>query len=231
MSRSLRRGALAATAIVFSIASLAACGAGNDAQSLQIRPDNASTAVDDIKIQNAAIVTQPKPDAEGPAVVTATLFNNGTKAETLESVKLPGASGEVKLKPAKGAGPVSVPAGGSLVLGGEGNASAVIENGREAVENGGAQPVVFEFSETGAVELRALVFPATHYFKDFGPSELPKPPVTTATASPSGTPTGTPETAGGAAGATASSTPQNGASGEAADDDADDDAEGHGAEH
>ncbi|MGW0563704.1 DUF461 domain-containing protein [Streptomyces sp. NPDC003016] len=223
MSRSLRRGALAATAIVFSIASLAACGAGNDAQSLQIRPDNAATAVDDIKIQNAAIVTQPKPDAEGPAVVTATLFNNGAKAETLESVKLPGASGEVKLKPAKGAGPVSVPAGGSLVLGGEGNASAVIENGREAVENGGTQPVVFELSETGAVELQALVFPATHYFKDFGPSELPKPPVTTATASPSGTP----GTAGGAAGATASSTPQNGSSGEAADDDA----EEHGAEH
>ncbi|MGW0552075.1 DUF461 domain-containing protein [Streptomyces altiplanensis] len=227
MSRSLRRGALAATAIVFSIASLAACGAGNDAQSLQIRPDNAEAAVDDIKIQNAAVVTQPEPDAEGPAVVTATLFNNGARAETLESIKLPGASGEVKLKPAKGTGPVSVPAGGSLILGGEGNASAVIENGREAAEDGGVQPVVFEFSETGAVELQALVFPATHYFKDFGPSELPKPPVTTA--SPTGTPTGSPdEAADGAAGATASSTPpQDGPSGEAADDDA----EEHGAEH
>ncbi|WP_093800269.1 DUF461 domain-containing protein [Streptomyces sp. Wb2n-11] len=226
MSRSLRRGALAATAIVFSIASLAACGAGNDAQSLQIRPDNAEAAVDDIKIQNAAVVTQPELDAEGPAVVTATLFNNGARAETLESIKLPGASGEVKLKPAKGTGPVSVPAGGSLVLGGEGNASAVIENGREAAEDGGVQPVVFELSETGAVELQALVFPATHHFKDFGPSELPKPPGTTA--SPTGTPTGSPDEAdGGAAGATASSTPQDASSGEAAGDDA----EEHGAEH
>ncbi len=231
MSRSLRRGALAATAIVFSIASLAACGAGNDAQSLQIRPDNAEAAVDDIKIQNAAVVTQPEPGAEGPAVVTATLFNNGARAETLESIKLPGASGEVKLKPAKGTGPVSVPAGGSLVLGGEGNASAVIENGREAAEDGGVQPVVFELSETGAVELQALVFPATHYFKDFGPSELPKPPVTTA--SPTGTPTGSPDET---AAAPRAPRPRprrrrTGPPGEAAEDDAEDSAEEHGAEH
>ena len=43
VSRSLRRGALAAAAIVFSIASLAACGAGNDAQTLEVKPDNAAT--------------------------------------------------------------------------------------------------------------------------------------------------------------------------------------------
>ncbi|MBT2510913.1 DUF461 domain-containing protein [Streptomyces sp. ISL-98] len=215
MSRSLRRGALAATAIVFSIASLAACGAGNDAQSLGVKPDNAATSVDNIKIQNAAIVTQPKLDAEGPAVVTAKLFNNGTKAETLESIKLPGTDVPVKLKPAKGSGPVTVPAGGSLLLGGEGNASAVIEKGREAARDGDAQPVVFELSSTGSVELRAFVTPATHYFKGFGPSEAPKPPAATptgsATATPSGTPTGTPtEPPAGGEGHSASSTPTEG---------------------
>lgn len=205
MSRSLRRGALAATAIVFSIASLAACGAGNDAQTLGVRPDNAATTVDDIKIQNAAIVTQPELDAEGPAVVTGTVFNNGTKAETLESVRLPGTDATVKLKPAKGSGPVTVPAGGSILLGGKGNASAVIENGHEAAKAGAVQSVVFELSETGAVELRAFVVPATHYYKDVGPSELPKPPA----GAPSGTPSGTPT-------APVSGTPSGAASDEAA---------------
>ncbi|WP_028814607.1 hypothetical protein [Streptomyces flavidovirens] len=226
MSRSLRRGALAATAIVFSIASLAACGAGNDAQTLQVRPDNAAASVDDIKIQNATIVTQPKPDAEGPAVVTGMVFNNGTKAETLEAITLPGTSAKVTLKPAKGSGPLTVPAGGSLLLGGKGNASAVIENGREAAKAGDAQPVRFELSETGTVELRAFVVPATHYFKDVGPSELPKPPAQapsgTATTTPSGTPTGA---ATGAAGATASTSPSKGAS------EPEDDADEHGASH
>ncbi|MFB7505704.1 DUF461 domain-containing protein, partial [Streptomyces broussonetiae] len=59
MSSSLRRGALAASAIVFSIASLAACGAGNDSQTLEIKPDNAATKVGNIKVQNALIITQP----------------------------------------------------------------------------------------------------------------------------------------------------------------------------
>ena len=156
MSRSLRRGALAAAAIAFSIASLAACGAGNDAQTLEIKPDNAATTVGDIKIQNAIVITQPETDAEGPAVIAATVFNNGTKRQTLDAITLPGSDVTVQLHAAEGAGPVAVPAGGSVVLGGKGNASAVIENGREAAQDGNVQAVIFKFSETGDVALRRV---------------------------------------------------------------------------
>ncbi|WP_455351022.1 DUF461 domain-containing protein [Streptomyces sp. SYSU K217416] len=187
MSRSLRRGALAATALAFSIASLSACGAGNDAQSLQVKPDNAAVSVGNIEIQNALVITQAKAKAKGPAVVSATLFNNGTKPETLESVKLPGAGAEVKLTSAKGSGPVTVPAGGSVVLGGEGNASAVIAKGREAAKDGDAQKVVFEFSETGDVQLRAFVVPAAGYYAAYGPSAAAAEP--TAKPSPPASPT------------------------------------------
>ncbi|MGW6775876.1 DUF461 domain-containing protein [Streptomyces sp. NPDC055037] len=186
MSRSLRRGALAATALVFSLATLSACGAGNNAQTLGVRPDNAATSVDVITIQNATVVTQPEADAEGLAVVTGTVFNNGKSAQTLDSVKLPGTSATVKLSPAKGSGPVTVPAHGSVQLGGAGNASAVIENGREAAKNGDAQQVVFTFSKTGDVGLRAFVWPADSFFKDVGPSALPTPPGSSV--APSGTP-------------------------------------------
>ncbi|MFF3289378.1 DUF461 domain-containing protein [Streptomyces sp. NPDC003023] len=196
MSSSLRRGALAGAAIVFSIASLSACGAGNDAQTLGVRPDNAATAVDSLKLQNVNVVTQPKPDAEGPAAVTLTIFNEGDKPQTLESITLPGASAKVELKPAKGSGPITVPAQGRVVIGGEGNASAVIENGSQEIDQGVVREVVFRFSETGDVKLRALVVPATNYFKDFGPSEMPKPspsePEESASGSPSGSPSGTP---------------------------------------
>ncbi|GGZ09907.1 DUF461 domain-containing protein [Streptomyces nitrosporeus] len=188
MSRSLRHGALAATAIVFSIVSLSACGAGNDAATLKVRPDNASTALDQIKVQNVNVITQPEREAEGPAVIAATLFNDGTKQETLESITLPGTDTTVKLTPAEGGGPVVVPAGGRVILGGEGNASAVIEDGREATQDGNVQNVAFTFSETGEVSLGALVVPATHFFKDFGPSALPSPeptPSQSASGSPS----------------------------------------------
>ncbi|MFF3392919.1 DUF461 domain-containing protein [Streptomyces sp. NPDC002669] len=193
MSRSLRHGALAATAIAFSIASLAACGAGNDAATLQIKPDNAATTIGDISVQNASVVTQPELTAKGPAVVTATVFNNGTKPQTLEAVTLPGSSTPVKLTPAKGSGPIVVQAGDKVVLGGAGNASAVIENGLEAAKAGDVQRVVFKFSSTGEVPLGAFVVPAKSFFEGYGPSALPTPPAQpTGTAGPSGKPTGTP---------------------------------------
>lgn len=203
MSRSLRRGALAAAAIVISIGALSACGAGNDAQTLEIKPDNAATTLGDIRIQNANVITQPENGAEGPAVIAATVFNNGTKRQTLDAITLPGSDVSVQLHAAEGAGPVVVPVSGRVVLGGEGNASAVIENGREAAQNGNVQAVVFKFSETGDVPLGAFVVPATSFFKGFGPSSLPKAPAQTPSASPSGTPgapSGTPSGEAGAAG-------------------------------
>ncbi|MFE0579362.1 MULTISPECIES: hypothetical protein [unclassified Streptomyces] len=187
MSRSLRRGALAATAVVFSIASLAACGAGNDAQTLQIKPDNASAAKGDIEIQNALVITQGEKDQKGPAVVSATVFNNGTEAQTLDGITLADGKGKVVLKPAEGSGKITVPAGGSVVLGGKDNASAVIENGSEAAKNGDVQKVVFQLSSTGGVELQAFVVPAAGMYAGFGPSGAPA-----ASGSPSGSPSGTP---------------------------------------
>ncbi|MFB6714683.1 DUF461 domain-containing protein [Streptomyces sp. NPDC056358] len=188
MSRSLRHGALAATAIVFSIASLAACGAGNDAATLKVRPDSAATTSGDISIQNANVITQPERGAEGPAVVSATLFNSGTKQQTLDAVTLPGTSVAVQLHAAKGSGPIVVPAGGRVVLGGKGNASAVIENSREAAQAGNVQPVAFKFSSTGEISLGAFVVPATSYFTDFGPSSLPSKSPATPTGSTSAHP-------------------------------------------
>ncbi|MET8581168.1 DUF461 domain-containing protein [Streptomyces collinus] len=172
MSSSLRRGALAASAIAFSIASLAACGAGNNSQTLEIKPDNAATSVGAIKVQNAAIITQPDPQATGPAVVSATIFNGGSTNQTLQSVTVAGSSQPLKLSPAKGQS-LTVPAHGSLILGGKGNASAVLASGREAVQNGNVQKVTFTLSSTGPVSLSAYVVPATSYFSGWGPSEIP----------------------------------------------------------
>ncbi|MCS0600500.1 DUF461 domain-containing protein [Streptomyces sp. LP11] len=195
MSSSLRRGALAASAIVFSIASLAACGAGNNSQTLEIKPDNAATSVGHIKVQNALIITQPDLKATGPAVVSATVFNSDSKPQTLQSIKIGSTSTE--LKPAKGQS-LSIPAYGSLVIGGKDNASAVLSSGREAVQDGNAQEMTFTFSKTGDVGLKAFVVPATSYFDKWGPSEIPSAPASASSSASS--------SASGAAGATASGT-------------------------
>ncbi|MFE5209035.1 DUF461 domain-containing protein [Streptomyces sp. NPDC056600] len=181
MSSSLRRGALAAAAIAFSIASLAACGAGNHAETLQIKPDLADVTVGHIKVQNVAVLTQSDPEATGPAAVMATVFNDGQTDQTLDSITLPGGP-TVDLKADKGS-QVKVPAGGRVVIGGK-NAAAVatIPGGREAVRDGDVQRVTFAFSETGNVSLDALVLPAENQFADWGPSAVPS------AAGPSGEP-------------------------------------------
>ncbi|GAA3837494.1 DUF461 domain-containing protein [Streptomyces phyllanthi] len=175
MSSSLRRGALAAAAIAFSIASLAACGAGNNAQTLEIKPDNAATTVGDIEIQNAIVITQPDAESTGPIAVSATLFNSGRTAQTLEGITIPG-DGSAVITPAEGKGKVTIPAGGSVVLGGANNASAVVTSPGDSVKDGNAQEVTFTFSETGEVSLRAFVYPAESYFAEWGPSEVPQAP-------------------------------------------------------
>jgi len=172
VSSSLRRGALAASAIAFSIASLAACGAGNSSQTLEIKPDNAATSVGDIKIQNALVITQPSTESTGPAVISATVFNSGTTAETLDSISV-GGDGTAELSPAKGKGKLTIPAGGSVVIGGKDNASAVLSDPGESVKDGNAQKITFTFSETGAVSLRAFVVPADSYFSKWGPTNIP----------------------------------------------------------
>ncbi|WP_327736107.1 DUF461 domain-containing protein [Streptomyces nojiriensis] len=218
MSRSLRRGALAATAVVFSIASLAACGAGQDAQTLQIKPDNAAASKGQIEVQNALVITQGQKGEKGPAVVSATVFNNGTKAETLDGITLPGSKGKVALKPAEGSGKVTVPALGYVVIGGKGNASAVIEDGAAAVRDGEVQKVAFQLSSTGGIELEAFVVPATGAFAPFGPTAAPATGATpsgTPSGAPSGSPSGSPSAgaSGAAAGAAPSGTPSGSATG------------------
>jgi len=184
VSRSLRRGVLAATVLSLSIATLSACGAGNDAQTLQVKPDNAATTVDGIKIQNINVITQPDVNAKGPAVVSATVFNNGAKDQKLTAISVDGTGQSAKLSPAGGgSGAITVPAGGSVVLGGKDSASAVLSSGREAVKDGNVQPLTFSFSSLGKVKTNAYVVPAKNYFEGYGPSQLPQP---SGSASPSG---------------------------------------------
>ncbi|MFJ2774116.1 DUF461 domain-containing protein [Streptomyces sp. NPDC087300] len=202
MSRSLRRGAIAASAIAFSLATLAACGAGNNAQTMEVKPDNAATTVGDIKIQNAMVITQPDLKSKGPAVISATVFNNGRTAQDLESITVDGTDKKAALTPgkddkdSKSKGKLTIPAGGSVVIGGENNASAVLPSSREAVKDGNAQKVTFSFSKTGDVALQTFVVPAESYFSKWGPSELPQAPdgkpAKGASGNPSGKPSGKP---------------------------------------
>ncbi|MFD5764086.1 DUF461 domain-containing protein, partial [Streptomyces sp. NPDC127044] len=100
----------------------------------------------------------------------------------LDSVKI-GGDGVAQITPAKGGGKLTIPAGGHVIQGGEGNASAALSNPGAAVKDGNAQPITFTFSKTGDVKLRAFVVPAESYFTKWGPTTIPAAPGATATGS------------------------------------------------
>lgn len=180
MSSSLRRGVLAA-ALALPLASLAACGAGSDAQTLQVKPDTAMARVGSIELQNVVVLTQRGGD--GPASVTARIYNNGSAKQSLETLTV--GSEQVRLSAPDGGQTLIVPANGSILLGGKGNPSATIARSTEAVKDGDFQKVTFTFSDTGVVSVQAHVQPATGYYAPYGPTSSPTP---AASPSPKGTP-------------------------------------------
>ncbi|MFC4030220.1 DUF461 domain-containing protein [Streptomyces polygonati] len=196
MVRSFRRAAFPVL-VALSLAPLAACGAGEGARTLEVHPDSEAVSVGVIKVQNAFVLTQ----SSGPATVSARLFNNGTTAQTLQSLRLSG-SLTARLTGAKGGSSITVPANGSVLLGGKGNPTAVIDSGAEALRDGDVQTAVFLFSGTGPVSLPVNVTPARGYFEAYGPGSLPASATPSPSASPSttatpgstdtATPTGTP---------------------------------------
>ncbi|MFI0943833.1 DUF461 domain-containing protein [Streptomyces sp. NPDC021020] len=188
MVRSFRRGALAAAVVALSAASLAACAAGNQAETLKVKPDNPAGSKGDIQVQNAFVLTDPN----GPAAVTARLFNNGDSPQTLDSVNI--VSGpSAQLSGADGAGSITVPAHGTVLVGGKGNPSGVVNGGQEQLQNGSFQNAVFTFSGTGQVPVKIQVLPAASYFAPYGPGSLPttEAPTPTDTATSTETPGGT----------------------------------------
>lgn len=175
MSSSLRRGSAAAF-FAFSIAGLTACGAGNGAETGNVKPDNAAAQVDDIKVQNVNVVLPESGD--GPGAISARLFNQGSEDQTLRSVALPDSGAQVELVPAEGEDAVVVPAGGSIALGsGAGDAAAYLQNPAATdVALGNAQHVVFTLSETGEIGLFARVVADQGVYEgDWGPTPAATP--------------------------------------------------------
>ncbi|MGP4110236.1 DUF461 domain-containing protein [Streptomyces sp. 4N509B] len=165
MSSSLRRGISAAT-VALSLAALVACGAGADAETNEVEPDQAWAQVEDIKVQNVTVVVTE--EGQGLAGINARLFNDGARDQTLEAINLPGTGQRVELTSSDGGGTLVVPAGGELAIGGEGNASAVIADPAAGdIRLGNAQRLVFDLSETGGIGLRARVVGTTGEFEHF----------------------------------------------------------------
>lgn len=179
MSRSLRRGAVAAVIAVAIAPVLAACSAGSSAATLQVKPNAAATSVDggQLKLDGVAVVT----DAQGnaPASVIASIANNEQQDENLVSVT-------VGTTAATLTGTTAIPSGTALSLGNPG-ANATRATVPTLDQPAGADvPVTFVFANGGSVTLMAQIQTGTGEYAPYAPAK-PTPTVSPSALLPTGT--------------------------------------------
>ncbi|MFF8771316.1 DUF461 domain-containing protein [Kitasatospora sp. NPDC015120] len=210
MSRSLRRGSIAALAAL-AIAPLSSCAAGNTPATLQIKPDNAAATLGtDVRLNNIVVVTGDESSGEhtGPANVTVNISNSGTEALELQSITVAGGS-PATFADDKGAPltSISVPAGGAVLLGGPGNPTARVASATVTV--GGYVATSFTFKNHDKLDTEAHVSPNKDLYKGFGPTAPAAVPSKAATPAAPATGAATPAApaASGAATTPAATTP------------------------
>ncbi|WP_035847722.1 hypothetical protein [Kitasatospora azatica] len=172
MSRSLRRGGTAAIVLALAAVSLSACSAGNSPETLQIKPDSPATSIGtDLKLNAITLVVDPMQSSgqPGPASVSVNISNTGSAPETLQTVSVSG--GNATFQDANGAalpGGIVIPAGGAVLVGGQGNPTAHLTS--VALPLGGFAPTTFAFSSAGKVDAQAQVTSASGIYAGYGPA-------------------------------------------------------------
>ena len=162
MSRSLRRGAVAAL-IIATAPILSACSAGSGAATLQVKPDAAATSIGKtLKLNGISLIAAT--DGTSVANVTANIANANNLPETLQSVSVDGT-------PTALSGPAVIPAGGSLMLGGPGQVTARAASISE--RPGQNATVTFTFAGAGSVTVQALVNAGTGEYASYAPTAAP----------------------------------------------------------
>lgn len=188
MSRSLRRGAVAAL-IIATAPVLAACSAGDGAASLQVKPNAAATTIGStLKLNGITVVTAT--NGSSTANVVANIANNSsTTAETLTGVTLDG-------NPATLSGPAVIPPLGALLLSGPQQVTAQVASLSEMP--GQNATVSFTFANAGSTTIQALVNAGAGEYAVYAPAaSTPSPAASLSTLpTPSGTASGTAKTTG-----------------------------------
>ncbi|MFJ9607822.1 DUF461 domain-containing protein [Kitasatospora sp. NPDC101176] len=173
MSRSLRRGSIAAIAAI-AIASLSSCAAGNSPDTLQIKPDNAAATLGtDLRLNNIVVVTGDESSGEhtGPANVTVNIANTGLVPAELQSITVGTATASFADAAGAPLTGIVIPANGAVAIGGDGNPSAKVAS--VTVQVGGFVNTTFTFKDGQKVDTLAGVSPNKGLYKGFGPTASP----------------------------------------------------------
>ncbi|MEZ0065006.1 copper(I)-binding protein [Streptacidiphilus sp. MAP12-20] len=165
MSRTLRRGAVAAVIVAIAPV-LAACSAGSSAATLQIKPNTAATTLNipgggQLILNGIAVVTDATGNA--PANVVASISNNENQDDSLVSVTVGTTAATIT-------GPTKLRQGGALFLSIPGAGNPVAQVATLSQPAGANIPVTFGFANGGPVTVLAQIQLPTGDYASFAPA-------------------------------------------------------------
>jgi hypothetical protein len=166
VSRSIRRGALAAAVAVMTCTVLSGCASGFSAETTQIKDvaEGANGSVGDINLRNMLLVTS---EDQSTAGVVGAIVNHGSAEDSLTAVTVDGVS-------ATGGLPAPVEPNQLLILGSQkGQVQVTVSDIKS--KPGDMANVVLKFRDAGDVSLQVLVEPPVEGYKSWAPSPSPSP--------------------------------------------------------
>lgn len=185
------RAGLATAAVLLTVAPLAAaCGAGFDAASTQVKPDSGHGALGTLKVNNVWVIVDPNTNN---AEVIGAVSNTGSTDVSWPDVQVGGAPAQIVAGGASGsaaAGGSGAPAQGAAHTIGAGQTAYFGQPGQPQIEFSAAgltlgdlTRVTFSFGDTGTVTIPAQIEPNTGEFADYNPNPASASPSASASTS------------------------------------------------
>lgn len=159
----LRTRASAVLVTVIAVLPAAGCyqGAGSTVNSQGPTGNGTDFEVgSDLKVQDVTLVADP--DEPSTAALIMTVVNEGEADDALVSATIGSATGATE-------GPIALPAGRAVRLGGPGGSPAIAFIGL-AQRPGGYAPVTLMFRGAGPAQAQVAVVAATGYYEGYGPN-------------------------------------------------------------
>jgi hypothetical protein len=192
VSRRLHRGAVAAAFALAVGAGVTGCGAGFQAESYRVDPDNAEASVGGLLIRNLVMVKAEDAEVAG---ISGTFVNRGSTADVLERIQVApgqdaagGQGGTISISPA-----LEVPANSAVTVGAGESPPLTVPDAAE-LQVGTFVTMTLTFRQAGPVELAVPLEDAHDYYASIAPTPTPAATMQSPAATPGATTPGAAET-------------------------------------
>lgn len=150
---------------------IAGCAAGDEAPTLQVKPDNPGGDLGPVAVRSLMLLAPPD---GGEAATVVTIVNKSDETHILDSIEI-APQADRSGSPIDVAAGIPVPPNESVNIGAAGQPALPVSDLDRLAEPGTLVPVTLIFDKAGQLTLQVVVREATGPYASFLPSPSPSP--------------------------------------------------------